>query len=91
MLLNVVRISHYLVNHLVSNNVSKLIIGHNKNCKQETNIGKQNNQNFVIIPHNIYFNMLKYKCELEGIEVIENEESYTSKCSFLDLEKNKKA
>lgn len=82
--------SRYLVNHLVSNNVSKLIIGHNKNWKQETNIGKQNNQNFVNIPHDLYFNMLKYKCELEGIEVVENEESYTSKCSFLDLEIIKK-
>ena len=31
--------------------------------------------------------MLKYKCELLGITVIINEESYTSKCSFLDNEK----
>jgi putative transposase len=34
--------------------------------------------------------MLRYKCALEGIEVVEREESYTSKCSFLDLEKIKK-
>jgi putative transposase len=30
--------------------------------------------------------MLKYKCEIAGINIIINEESYTSKCSFLDLE-----
>lgn len=30
--------------------------------------------------------MLKYKCGLAGIEYIETEESYTSKCSFLDME-----
>ena len=29
-------------------------------------------------------NQLKYKCQLEGITVIEQEESYTSKCSFFD-------
>ena len=30
--------------------------------------------------------MLKYKCMLVGIDVIITEESYTSKCSFIDLE-----
>jgi len=30
--------------------------------------------------------MLKYKCKMLGIHVIINEESYTSKCSFLDNE-----
>jgi len=74
------------VNQLVSKNISKLIIGYNKNWKQDINIGKKNNQNFVNIPYLIYINQLKYKCELEGIEVILNEESYTSKCSFIDLE-----
>ena len=30
--------------------------------------------------------MLTYKCELVGIQVITNNESHTSKCSFLDNE-----
>jgi putative transposase len=30
--------------------------------------------------------MLTYKCQLEGITVIEINESHTSKCSFLDNE-----
>ena len=30
--------------------------------------------------------MIKYKCNGYGIEIILNEESYTSKCSALDLE-----
>ncbi|MBO6273702.1 IS200/IS605 family accessory protein TnpB-related protein [bacterium] len=78
--------SRYLVNHLVSNNISKLIIGYNKEWKQETNMSKQNNQNFVQIPYLKLINLIKYKCELEGIDVIIREESYTSKCSFLDNE-----
>lgn len=78
--------SRYLVNQLVSKNISKLIIGYNKNWKQDINIGKKNNQNFVNIPYLIYINQLKYKCELEGIEILLNEESYTSKCSFIDQE-----
>ena len=75
-----------LVNHLVSNNVSKVVVGHNKEWKQDTNMGKKNNQNFVQIPFNQFIQMLTYKARLTGIEVVEREESYTSKCSFLDSE-----
>lgn len=78
--------SRKLVNHLVSNNVSKIVIGHNKNWKQDINLGKSNNQKFVQIPFNMFIHMVTYKAQLEGIEVIQREESYTSKCSFLDNE-----
>lgn len=82
--------SRYIINHLVSNNINTLIIGNNKNWKQEINIGKVNNQNFVGIPHSKFIHMLNYKCKLMGINVITTEESYTSKCSFLDQEDIKK-
>ena len=78
--------SRKLVNHLVSNSVSKIVIGHNKNWKQDINLGKSNNQKFVQIPFNMFIHMVTYKAQLEGIEVIVREESYTSKCSFLDNE-----
>lgn len=78
--------STFIVNYLVSNNISTLIVGHNKEWKQNIKIGKKNNQNFVSIPHSRFKELLKYKCELEGIKYIEIEESYTSKCSFLDNE-----
>lgn len=52
--------------------------------KQDINMGKKNNQNFVELPLFKFADLLKYKCELEGIKVIFNEESYTSKCSFFD-------
>ena len=78
--------SRKLVNHLVSNNVSKIVIGHNKNWKQDINLGKSNNQKFVQIPFNMFIHMVTYKSQLEGVEVVAREESYTSKCSFLDNE-----
>jgi putative transposase len=34
--------------------------------------------------------MLEYKCKREGINFVKNEESYTSKCSFIDGEEIKK-
>lgn len=81
--------SRCIVNHLVSNNVNTLIIGKNDNWKQETNIGKKNNQNFVLIPHSQFVEMISYKCKLVGIAVMMTEESYTSKCSFIDNEEYK--
>jgi putative transposase len=82
--------SKKLVNHLVSNNINTLVIGKNDNWKQDINIGRVNNQNFVQIPHYKFIEMLKYKCKIEGINIILQEESYTSKCSFLDNEDVKK-
>lgn len=82
--------SRYLINHLVSNNINTLIIGLNKEWKQEINIGKNNNQKFVQIPHSKFIDLLKYKAKLEGINIIIREESYTSKCSFIDNEEIKK-
>ncbi|MFA5528211.1 MAG: transposase [Peptostreptococcales bacterium] len=78
--------SRILVNQLVSNQITKLVIGKNVGQKQDINMGKKNNQNFISVPIFGFINIIKYKCELEGIEVIIQEESYTSKASFLDLD-----
>lgn len=78
--------STILVNQFVSNDITTVVIGYNKNWKQDINMGKKNNQNFVQIPFRQFINMVAYKCYLEGITVYEQEESYTSKCSFLDDE-----
>ncbi len=78
--------SRRLVAFLVSEGIGTLVIGHNPDWKQEANMGKRTNQNFVCIPHARFIQMLTYKCELVGIRVIVTEESYTSKCSFLDNE-----
>ena len=56
--------SRYIVNQLVNQSINTLIIGKNGGWKQETNIGKKNNQNFVNIPHQMFINQLKYKCQL---------------------------
>ena len=75
-----------LINQAVSNGFNTIIIGKNDNWKQEVNLGRKNNQNFVSIPFNSLISKIKYKAELKGIKVIETEESYTSKCSFFDDE-----
>ena len=74
----------FLVNYLVSQTIDVLVIGTNKGWKQNINIGRRNNQNFVNIPFYKFKQILTYLCEENGVEVHEQEESYTSKASFLD-------
>ena len=78
------KISTHIISEAVRNGISKIIIGNNIGWKNEINIGRRNNQNFVNIPHTKLFNQLLYKGLLNGIEVIFSEESYTSKASFFD-------
>ena len=78
--------SHYLINYCLENDLNTIIIGYNEGWKHEINIGKRNNQNFVNIPFEKLITMIEYKAKLSGLIVKKQEEAYTSKCSFLDLE-----
>jgi putative transposase len=79
-------VSHRIIDLLLKEGVGVLCIGKNDAWKQEANMGKRNNQNFVQIPHARFIAMLTYKAELVGIRVEITEESYTSKASLLDLD-----
>ena len=80
------KISKDIINQAVSNDVTTIVVGNNDLWKQEINLGKRNNQNFVQIPFENLIKKLKYKALAKGIRVITTEESYTSKCSFFDNE-----
>ena len=71
--------SSIVVKALKERKISTLVIGLNEDWKQDSNMGKQNNQNFVSLPHKKLIDQLVYKCEEIGIEVILTEEAYTSK------------
>jgi putative transposase len=78
--------SKRIIDFLVKEGAGTVIIGKNPLWKQETSMGKRNNQNFVSIPHARFIDMLTYKAALVGIQVEVREESYTSQASFLDLD-----
>ena len=78
--------SRRIIEWLVRERMATLIIGKNDGWKQAINLGRRTNQNFVSIPHARFIAMLTYKADLVGVRVIVREESYTSKCSFLDGE-----
>lgn len=82
--------SKFLIDWCLENELNTIIIGYNEFWKTEINIGKRNNQNFVNIPFQKLVWMIEYKAKKLGINVLKHEESYTSKCSFLDLEDVKK-
>jgi len=63
--------------------------------KNGINLGRKVNEQYVCIPHRKLVNMLKYKCEELGIEVVEVDERYTSKASpvsddIVDVQSKKK-
>lgn len=85
------RIDHYLhtasrriIDLLVEEGIGTLIIGKNPLWKQDPTMRKKEAQHFVQLPHARFIDMLCYKATLVGIQVIIQEESYTSKASFLD-------
>lgn len=77
-------VSKYIVNHAVSNNINTIVIGYNKEWKQDTNMSRKNNQNFIQIPFQKLIQLIKYKAKLKGIKAETQEESNTSKASFFD-------
>lgn len=80
------QISNKIIKQAQHENVTKIIVGNNKNWKQGVNLGKKTNRNFVSIPHSSLIEKIQYKGLMEGIEVLVTQEAYTSKCSALDLE-----
>jgi len=65
------KVSRQIVDMLVEKKIGTLAVGYNAGWKQESDMGRKNNQ----------------KCEMVGIDFVEHEESYTSKCDALAFEK----
>ena len=76
------KVSTDIVRYCVEHRVGTLVIGTNKGWKQAVNLGKANNQGFGSVPHDMLRKMIAYKAEREGITIVEQEESYTSKADI---------
>lgn len=73
-----------VVDYCITNDIGTLVVGYNETFQRGSNIGRQNNQNFVNIPYGLLRSKLEYLCELNDIIFVKQEESYTSKASFWD-------
>ena len=75
-----------IINIAIEKGIKTIVVGYNKLWKNKCNIGRKNNEKFLSIPHSKLLQYIKYKAVQHKIEVIETEESYTSKCDALALE-----
>ena len=64
--------------------IDTIVVGYNAGWKQNSHMWKKNNQKFVQIPFQKLIAAIENKCVKEGIRFFKQEESYTSKASFLD-------
>lgn len=80
------KVSRQIVDTLVRKRIGTLVVGYNAGWKQNSGMGKKNNQKFFQMPFARLADYLRYKCEMIGIKFIMHEESYTSKCDALALE-----
>lgn len=78
------KIAHFICRTAVQKGADLIIVGKNDGWKQNTDMGRKNNQTFVQIPHARFIRILKTTADKYGIDVTEHEESYTSKSSFID-------
>lgn len=76
--------ARYIIDYCIEHKIGTLIIGYSLNFKENVNLGRKNNQTFTNIAFSDLRQMLEYQCKLYGIRYLEQEESYTSKSSFLD-------
>jgi len=81
------RIARKVVDILYETGHKTIYIGKNAlESKNGINLSKKINQAFVFIPFRRLIELIKYKAEELGMEVVEVDESYTSKTSpFVDL------
>ena len=76
--------ARFIINYCLDNDIGSIVLGYNPEIQKKSNVGKANNQSFVSLPIGKLKDKLSYLSELYGINLILQEESYTSKASFLD-------
>jgi IS605 OrfB family transposase len=80
------KVSRYIINYCIEHHIGTIVCGYNKDFKRDIDLGKKTNQQFTQISFGSLRESLAGLCERYGIQYIEQEESYTSKASSLDLD-----
>ena len=73
-----------IIQYCLDNQIGSIVVGYNDGFQENPNLGKVNNQNFVMIPLGKLKSRLEYLCKQYGINFVLQEESYTSRASFFD-------
>ena len=78
------KIAHRICRICEERGLRLIICGKNQDQKRGIELGHKNNQEFVQIPFERFFQILRTVAVKYNLRVVEQEESYTSKASFLD-------
>ena len=78
--------ARHIINYCIKNDIGTIVCGYNPDFKRSINLGKNNNQQFTQISFGFLRETIANLCQRYGMDYIEQEESYTSKASFLDLD-----
>ena len=73
-----------VISYCLDHKIGMLVCGYSPSFQRNSNMGRVNNQNFTQIPFGKIREKLQYLCKLYGMKYIDQEESYTSKSSFID-------
>lgn len=81
---NINKAARFVINWCLNNGVGTIVFGWNQRNKDGIELGKKTNQEFVQIPTAKLKDRIAQLCSQYGIRLIETEESFTSKASFLE-------
>jgi putative transposase len=80
------KMSYFVIGSCKKHDIGTIVIGYNEGWKTSSILSKAVNRRFIPLPFYKLIQSIKYRAILIGIEVIVQEESYTSKCSAMDKE-----
>ena len=84
------KVTRWLAEYCRKEDIRCVVVGDIRNIRKEKDMGRKTNQKFHGLPYNRLYIMLEYKLKLYGIQLIKQEESYTSQCSPLSPEVSKR-
>ena len=84
------KVTRWIAEYCKKEDIRCVVVGDIRNIRKEKDMGHKTNQKFHGLPYNKLYIMLEYKLKLYGIQLIKQEESYTSQCSPFSPEISKR-
>lgn len=74
-------VTKFVADYCLEKQINTVIVGDITNIRENTNLGKVNNQKFHKLPFARIVEKLKYKLNKYGISIVKQKENYSSQCS----------
>ncbi len=84
------KVTRWIAEYCRKEDIRCVVVGDIRNIRKEKDMGHKTNQKFHGLPYNKLYIMLEYKLKLYGIQLIKQEESYTSQCGPFSPEISKR-